>query len=629
MEYESLRAGRRPPYIAIKLFYREYHALIDTGCAVNFVNKLLPKTKLLSLPKFIGYDIHESPTTFVEGYKDIWITIQGISFRIPVIYYYQNCGCDILLGMSFLNTAFKKISLTPYTFEYISKCGYKRRIPLIHTPTKHKYQSSHAQRGDKIKSLEEGLAEEQFSLPSKVKNLIQQCYSENPREFKNRLNYKATIELLTKTPVYRKPMKYSYEDIREFPNIIEKLLKNGLIRPSRSPWNCPGFLVRNHSEIKRGEPRLVINYKPLNQVVKDNRYPLPRKDVMFEIIRESRIFSKFDCKSGFFQIELEESSRECTAFSVPQGQYEWNVLPMGLKTAPSIFQERMDKIFSEYRDFICVYIDDILVHSKNIKMHKKHLFLFAVKAYKNGLVLSEKKSKIGVSEVEFLGLEIKEGKIQLQPNIIRTILKFPSKLTDKKNVQQFLGHLNYASEFVPYCAKLRENLQRKLRGNKTFVWEDSDTEDLKRIKEYIQLNAKPLPLPKEDDEFIIETDASDLNWGAVLRIKTPDKKNPVCRYQSGTFKKSEINYDINEKEVLAVKRAIEKFESWILQKPFEVHTDNKQVKSFIENKAPNTLSGRRRERWQAFFSYYTFTVKYISGKSNVFADFLSRNGADL
>ena len=115
---------------------------------------------------------------------------------------------------------------------------------------------------------------------------------------------------------------------------INTLLKNGIIRVSKFPWSCSAFYVNKNSEKERGAPRLVINYKPLNSVLKWIRYPIPNKRDLLKRIFNAKIFSKFDMRSGFWQIQISEKDKYKTAFNVPFGQFEWNVMPFGLKNTP-------------------------------------------------------------------------------------------------------------------------------------------------------------------------------------------------------------------------------------------------------------------------------------------------------
>ena len=110
-------------------------------------------------------------------------------------------------------------------------------------------------------------------------------------------------------------------------------------------------MVDSHSEQKRGKPRMVINYKRINEVTAFDGYFLPNKEVLINKTLSRKWFSKFDCKSEFYQIKLTESTKPLTAFSTPQGPYIWNVMPMGFKNALQIFQRRMDNIFNDCSEF--------------------------------------------------------------------------------------------------------------------------------------------------------------------------------------------------------------------------------------------------------------------------------------
>ena len=153
---------------------------------------------------------------------------------------------------------------------------------------------------------------------------------------------------------------------------IHDLLEKKLIRNSKSPWSCAAFYVQKNIEIKRGTPCLVINYKPLNKVLEWIRYPIPNKNDLVYRLSDAVIFSKFDMKSGFWQVRISEADKYKTAFTTPFGHYEWNVMPFGLKNAPSELQNIMNDIFNSFSHFTIVYIDDVLVYSKSIDEHWKH-----------------------------------------------------------------------------------------------------------------------------------------------------------------------------------------------------------------------------------------------------------------
>jgi hypothetical protein len=197
-----------------------------------------------------------------------------------------------------------------------------------------------------------------------IKTKLARNFTDNPLQFWNKNQIEAKLEMKDKEKIIRvKPMVYNLEDKEEFQNQITELLKLGLIQPSQSPHSSPAFIVRGHAEQVRGKACMVINYKKLNDNTIFDGYFLPHKESLINWTKEKSYFSKFDCKSGFWQIKMHPDSIKYTAFSTPQGQYEWLVMPFGLKNTSQIFQRKMDNIFKFYK-FIFVYVDDILILSE-------------------------------------------------------------------------------------------------------------------------------------------------------------------------------------------------------------------------------------------------------------------------
>jgi phosphoribosyl 1,2-cyclic phosphodiesterase len=185
------------------------------------------------------------------------------------------------------------------------------------------------------------------------------------------------------------------------------------MRESISPWNCYGFYVNKHSDKIRGVPRLVVKYSPLNLVIDDDTYPIPHKSSPVNRITNAKIFSKFDLKSGFWQVAIKEEEKFKTTFSVPAGHYEWNVMPFDLKNTLEKFQMVMDDTLKEYFDCLIVYIDDILVFSDFIDQHFNHLEMFLKVIKQSGLVLSKNKMELFKTLVKFMGHTISNGQVSL------------------------------------------------------------------------------------------------------------------------------------------------------------------------------------------------------------------------
>jgi len=186
-------------------------------------------------------------------------------------------------------------------------------------------------------------------------------------------------------------------------------------------------------------------------------YPIPNKRDLINRLSGSVIFSKFDMKSGFWQIQIHEKDKYKTAFVTPFGQYEWNVMPFGLKNAPSEFQNIMNDILGPLSKYSIVYIDDVLIFSKSIEEHWKHLNSFLEVIKINGLVVSATKIKLFQTNIRFLGYNIHQSRISPISRVIQFADKFPDEILEKAQLQRFLGSLNYVADFY-------QNLRKKMQA---------------------------------------------------------------------------------------------------------------------------------------------------------------------
>nr|GEX50300.1 ORFIII-like polyprotein [Tanacetum cinerariifolium] len=325
---------------------------------------------------------------------------------------------------------------------------------------------------------------------------------------------------------------------------------------------------------------------------------------------------------------MDEESIPWTAFLVPGGLYEWLVMPFGLKNAPAVFQRKMDKCFKGTYSFIAVYIDDILVFSKNEKEHAKHLEKMLKICEDNGLVLSPTKMKIAISTIDFLGVVIGEGTIKLQPHIIKKIVNFnEEELKTNKGLRSFLGILNYARNHIPKLGILLRPLYEKTNAHGDKRMKSSDYELVRKIKEQVQ-NHPDLEIPPENTYIILETDGCMEGWGGIVKWKK-SKEDPrgskrICAYASGKFSTTQSTIDA---EINACINTLEKLKIYYLDKQeVTLRTDCQAIISFYNKINSNKSS---RVRWIKFADAVIGTgvkinIEHIEGKHNTLADSLSR-----
>ena len=369
----------------------------------------------------------------------------------------------------------------------------------------------------------------------------------------------------------------------------------------------------------RGKLRLVINYKPLNWFLSDVKFPLPKKSFLFGYLSNARIFSKFDLKAGFWQLGIKPEDRYKTGFCIPQAHYNWTVMPFGLKTAPSLFQQAMIRIFGPILKNALIYIDDILLFSPDEASHLKLLHQFYTLLKQYGVMLSESKMVLTVQKIDFLGMKMEDGKYVPQEHIGKLLLDFPDTPLTQKEVQQFLGVVNYMSDFIPKLSPTVKPLRAMLKKDAP-TWGTAQSDAVRKLKSLVP-TLPPLQIPSTGKR-ILQTDASDSHWSAIL-LEEVNGTRHVCGYKSGQFKPSEEHYHSTFKEILAVRRGIEKFEFHLIGHKFLVEMDMSAFPRMLEFKQ-KMIPDPQRLRWAQWFSQYTFEVKHIKGKDNILADMLSR-----
>ncbi|GJX72724.1 putative reverse transcriptase domain-containing protein [Tanacetum coccineum] len=237
------------------------------------------------------------------------------------------------------------------------------------------------------------------------------------------------------TPVARAPYRLASSKMKELSDQLQELSDKGFIRPSSSPWGAPVLFVKK----KDGSFRMCIDYRELNKLTLKNRYPLLRIDDLFDQLQGSSVYSKIDLRSGYHQLRVREENILKTAFRTRYGHYEFQVMPFGLTNAPTIFMDLMNRVCKPYLDkFVIVFIDDILIYSKNKKEHEEHLKAILEWLKKEELYAKFSKCEFWLPKVQFLGHVIDSQGIHVDPAKIESIKDWASPKTPTE-IRQFLG----------------------------------------------------------------------------------------------------------------------------------------------------------------------------------------------
>jgi len=290
-------------------------------------------------------------------------------------------------------------------------------------------------------------------------------------------------------PIAKRPYKMPPHELLELKEEIDKALQKGFIRPSSSAWGAPSLFVKKSDDTNR----LVQDYRPINQATIQNKYPLRRINDLYDQLAGSKVFSKLDLRLGYHQIRVLEEDIPKTAFITRYGSYEYTIMSFGLTNAPATFSQLMNYIFMEYLDkFVVVYLDDILVYSKNKEEHAEHPRLILAKLQEHKLYAKYSKCELWLPEVTYLGHVISKDGIAVKPERIQAILDWTPPKTVKQ-VRSFLRLASYCRRFIKNFSKIAKPLTNMLHKGVKFEWTDKCQESFQALKD--KLTSPPVLAP--------------------------------------------------------------------------------------------------------------------------------------
>ena len=419
------------------------------------------------------------------------------------------------------------------------------------------------------------------------------------------------------TPIYVPAYRLPHSQRGAVEEQVESMLAQGVIQPSISPWNSPLFLVPK----KDGTVRPVVDYRRVNTATVDDHFPLPvLKDLLMSLGGGNAVYTSLDLLSGYWQVPMASASREITAFSTPNGHYEFCRMPFGLKSAPITFQRLMNTLFAPLMGkHVYAYLDDLIVFSKNVAEHITSLDLVMQKLRTAGLKVKLSKCSFLKQSITFLGHVVDRDGIHTMRDKVKAVQEFPTPKS-VENVRSFLGLCGYYRCFVKGFASIASPLNTLLRKDVPFHWGAAQEKSFDALKMALT-NAPILVFPDYNKPFVIYTDASALGLGAVLMQDDQNGRHRVIAYASRTLNKAEGNYSVTHQEALAIVWALKTFRDVIYGYPITCYTDHVAVTHLFKGR---NLSGRLA-RWDLTIQEFNPTFKYVPGKANKVADSLSRN----
>jgi len=340
-----------------------------------------------------------------------------------------------------------------------------------------------------------------------------------------------------------------------------------------------------------------------------------------ERVAGAQIFTKLDLKDGYHLLRKREGDKWTTTFRTRYGHFEYKVMPFGLVDTPATFQAMMNKILREFLDQgVVVYLDDILIYSETEEEHIELVKKVLARLEEHQLAVSVTKSVFYVKSFEFLGYIVGIDGVTMSESKDMSVMNWsaPRSVTE---VEIFIGFANFYRRFIKDFSKICTPITERLKGDKTrFHWGPKQDEAFTELKKRF-VTAPILEHFYPDRETVVATDASNFALGCVLSQFKDKRLHPVA-FHSRKLKPAERNYEIHDKELLAILEAFKEWNHYLVgaDKPVTVYTDHQNLQNFLTTKVCN----QRQIRWAQRLANYHFKIVYRPGKSGGKPDALSR-----
>jgi len=396
--------------------------------------------------------------------------------------------------------------------------------------------------------------------------------------------------------------------------ILNDMLKTGVIEPSNSPWASPVCLVKK----KDGSYRFCIDYRKVNAVSKRDAFPVPDIHDALDSLRGARYFATLDLLSGYWQLGMTERAKQRSAFCTRRGLFHFTRMPFGLAGAPASFCRLMNTALSDLLWVICLcYLDDIIIYARTQRELLQRLNAVLNRLREVGLKIKPSKCALFKTQIQFLGHLVSYDGVEPLPDKLQAIVDWPTPHC-LRDVRAFYGLASYYRRFVKNFATIAEPLTRLTRKGCTFVWADEAQEAFLRLKSAL-VDAATLAFPQPDLPCILDSDASDVAIGAVLSQVINGEERPIAFF-SRVLNPAQRNYCPTRRELLAVVAALQHFRHYLLGNQVVLRTDHHSLKWLNTFKRPEGIMAR----WIETLAEYDYTIEHRPGRLHCNADSVSR-----
>jgi len=397
------------------------------------------------------------------------------------------------------------------------------------------------------------------------------------------------------------------------------MLRNGIIEESQSPWSSPCLVVRKPSS---DSWRFVVDFRALNKIIKPASFPLTNMEEITQAVGEARprFFTVFDLKSSYWQIKLDEETKEKTGFSTPDGsQFHFKRCPMGLANSSAAFLSLMSRVFRGllFKNLIC-YADDLIIFSGTASRHAADLQAVFNKLRAANLRINPQKCKVAVDRVKYLGHIFSADGCQINPDKVKVILDYP-RPSNCKELRSFLGLGNFYKKFISKYSIVASDLYALLRKDQPFIWSDKCETAFQSLKTSI-CEAPMLIYPDNTKQYRVCTDASSKGLGWVIsQIDDTGRDRPIL-FGGRSLHSAEVNYGITDLEALAFVECVRQNHALLAYNHFLLFTDHISLKWLRDIRHRKG----RLYRYSLLLQPYQYTVHHKPGRLNVNADVISR-----
>lgn len=400
---------------------------------------------------------------------------------------------------------------------------------------------------------------------------------------------------------------------------IDRMLSLGVIEEADSAWSSPIVMVT-----KPGKVRICLDCRKINSFTEKDAYPLPQISGILSRLPKAEYITSLDLKDAYWQVPLEQQSRDKTAFTVPgRPLYQFKVMPFGLCNATSTMSRLMDKVVPFHlRNEVFIYLDDLLIVSSGFERHIEVLREIALHIKRAGLTINIGKSHFCMRRVRYLGHIIGDGGIRTDPEKVSAITQFPIPKS-LRSLRRFMGMCGWYRKFVPNFATLASPLTDLMTTKRRFSLTENAIKAFEELKSHLT-KAPVLSSPDFAKPFAIHCDASKTGVGAVLVQTSAEGDERPVAFISKKLNKAQRNYTVTEQECLAAIVALKSFRAYVEGHDFTIITDHASLKWLMSNHDLNS----RLARWALTLQRFKFKIEHRKGSLNVVPDSLSRVNED-